>query len=82
MGLQDMYILFLNHSLNISRGLDMTDKTWGGAREGAGRKPVEDKRVQMIITIAAETRDKLKAISKARKMKVGRIIDEMVKGEW
>ena len=44
----------------------MTDKTWGGAREGAGRKPVEDKRVQMIITIAAETRDKLKAISKAR----------------
>ena len=36
----------------------------------------------MIITIDRDTRDKLKAISKARKMRVGRIVDEMVKGEW
>ena len=56
----------------------------GGARPGAGRKPAdqEDKRVQMIITIDRDTRDKLKAISKARKMRVGRLVDEMVKGEW
>lgn len=62
----------------------MTDKTRGGARPGAGRKPAdpEDKRVQMVITIDQDTRDKLKAISKARKMKIGRLIDEMVKGEW
>lgn len=61
-----------------------TEKTWGGARPGAGRKPAdpEDKRVQMVVTIDPDTKDKLKAISKARKKKVGRIIDEMVKGEW
>ena len=60
------------------------EKQWGGARPGSGRKPAdpEGKRVQMVITIDRETRDKLKAISQARKMKVGRIIDEMVKGEW
>lgn len=59
----------------------MTDKTWGGARPGAGRKAVSEKRVQMVITIDRETRDTLKAISKERKMRVGRIVDEMVKGE-
>lgn len=61
----------------------MTDKTWGGARPGAGRKPAgDDKRVQMVITIDRDTREKLNAISKARQMNPGRIIDEMVKGEW
>ena len=56
----------------------------GGARPGAGRKSVdpEEKRVQMVVTIDRETRDKLNAISRARRMKPGRIIDEMVKGEW
>ena len=62
----------------------MTEKTWGGARSGAGRKPAdpEGKRVQMVITIDRDTRDKLKAISRARKIRIGRLIDEMVKGEW
>lgn len=62
----------------------MTEKTWGGARSGAGRKAVdpEDKRVQIVITIDRDTREKLKAISKARKIRIGRLIDEMVKGEW
>jgi hypothetical protein len=62
----------------------MGNKTWGGARAGAGRKPAtpEDKRVQMVITIDRDTREKLKAISKARKIRTGRLIDEMVKGEW
>ena len=56
----------------------------GGARQGAGRKAInpDEKRVQMIITVDRDTRDKLLAISKARRMKPGRIIDEMVKGEW
>lgn len=56
----------------------------GGARQGAGRKAInpDEKRVQMIITVDRDTRDKLLAISKARGMKPGRIIDEMVKGEW
>ena len=62
----------------------MTEKTWGGARPGSGRKPAdpEVKRVQMIITIDRDTRDKLKEISRMRNIKVGRLIDEMVKGEW
>lgn len=62
----------------------MTYNNWGGARSGAGRQPVdpEDKRVQMIITIDRDTREKLKAISRARKIRIGRLIDEMVKGEW
>ena len=62
----------------------MKDNTWGGARPGAGRKATdpEEKRVQMVITIDRETRDRLKAISRARKIRIGRLIDEMVKGEW
>ena len=62
----------------------MTEKKWGGARSGAGRKAIdpEDKRVQIVITIDQDTRDKLKAISMARKIRIGRLIDEMVKGEW
>ena len=62
----------------------MNKKTWGGARSGAGRKAVdpEDKRVQMVITIDRDTKDKLKAISRARNIIIGRLIDEIVKGEW
>ena len=62
----------------------MTDYTWGGARPGAGRKSVdpEDKRVTMVISVDRDTKDKLKAICKARKISIGRLIDEMVKEEW
>ena len=62
----------------------MTENNWGGARPGAGRKPAdqEDKRVQMVITISPETRDRLKSICSARHIRIGRLIDEMVKGEW
>ena len=62
----------------------MNENNWGGARSGAGRKAVdpEDKRVQIVITIDRDTRDKIKAISRARNIRIGRLIDEMVKGEW
>ena len=66
-------------------GIDVDKiETRGGSRPGSGRKPVdpEDKRVQMVITIDRDTRDKLKAISRARNIRIGRLIDEMVKGEW
>ena len=60
------------------------DNGWGGSRQGSGRKPAnqDGKRVQMVITITGETRDALKSISRARKIKIGRLIDEMVRGEW
>ena len=67
--------------MEISQGgLTMTDKTWGGARPGSGRKPADpkDKRVQMVITIDRETRDKLKARAKEQHLRVGRLIDEWV----
>ena len=52
----------------------------GGARPGAGRRPAdpEDKRVQMVITIDRETRDKLKAMAKEMHIRVGRLIDSLV----
>lgn len=58
----------------------MTEKTWGGARPGSGRKPADpkDKRVQMVITIDRETRDKLKATAKEMHIRVGRLIDSLV----
>lgn len=62
----------------------MKQENRGGARPGAGRKAKDpdDKRVQMVISVDKDTRDKLKAISKARGIKPGKIVDEMVKGEW
>ena len=61
----------------------MNENNWGGSRSGAGRKPAdpEDKRVQLVITIDRDTIEKLRAISRARKIRIGRLIDEMVKGE-
>ena len=58
----------------------MTDKTRGGARPGSGRKPAdpESKRVQMVITIDRETRDKLKEKSKEQHVRVGRLIDNWI----
>lgn len=54
------------------------ENTWGGARPGSGRKPIpqEEKRVQMVVTIEKETRDKLRARAKAEHVRVGRLIDE------
>ena len=56
----------------------MTEKTRGGARPGSGRKPADpkDKRVQMVITIDRETRDRLKEKAKEKHVRVGRLIDE------
>ena len=55
----------------------IADKTWGGARPGAGRKATdpEDKRVQMVITIDRDTRERLKARAKEQRVCPGRLID-------
>ena len=55
----------------------MSEKTWGGARPGSGRKPAEpkDKRVQLVITVDRKTRDGLKERAKALHVRVGRLID-------
>jgi len=56
----------------------------GGARPGAGRKAKEpeEKRIQITISVHRDTRDKLNAISKAKGISTGRVVDEMVKDEW
>ena len=61
----------------------MTENTWGGARPGSGRKPLpkDEKRVQMVITIDRETRDKLKAMAKEQHLRVGRVIDNLFSQE-
>lgn len=53
----------------------------GGRREGAGRKRTRPdlKRVQMVVTISPQTRDKIKAISKDKGIRVGYLLDELVK---
>ena len=56
----------------------------GGARQGAGRKAKDpnEKRVELVLSVDKDTKEKLKLISKARGIKPGKIIDEMIKGEW
>ena len=56
----------------------------GGARPGAGRKSKEpeEKRMQITISVHRDTRDKLNAISRAKGISPGRVVDEMVKDEW
>lgn len=56
----------------------MNESGWGGAREGAGRKPCEDKRVQMVITISRETKEKMKALCQEKGVNAGRLVDILI----
>lgn len=56
----------------------MTKSSWGGPRPHSGRKPSPVKRVQMTIYLLPDVAEKLKAIAKARKTMVGRVIEDMV----
>ena len=56
----------------------MTKSSWGGHRPHSGRKPSPVKRKQMTIYLLPSVAEKLKAIAKARKTMVGRVIEEMV----
>ena len=60
-------------------GQPMTKSSWGGPRPHSGRKPSPVKRKQLTIYVLPEVADKLKAIAKARKTMVGRIIEELLK---
>ena len=58
----------------------MTDKNWGGARPGSGRKAdPEGKRVQMVVTVDRKTRDTLKRVAEDRGIRVGRLLDQVAK---
>ena len=50
----------------------------GGTRTGAGRKPKENKKVQMTVTVAEDTRATLKAEAQSRHTRPGIMIDDWV----
>lgn len=53
----------------------------GGARPGSGRKPTENKRVQMSVTVSSKTRDEIKSYCKQNKIRFGRVLDDLVTKE-
>ena len=58
----------------------MTEKTWGGARPGCGRKPAVQgkKRIQISISVSPETKRMIDEMRK-RKAKVGQVVDELIR---
>lgn len=58
----------------------MTEKTWGGARPGSGRKSVHPgiKRVQTTISVSQETRDRIRYLARENNIRIGRVIDKVV----
>lgn len=58
----------------------MTEKTWGGARPGSGRKPTsqEEKRVQISISVSPETKRMIDELRR-RKVNVGQVEDELIR---
>lgn len=52
----------------------------GGKRVGCGRKSIRpsEKRVQTTISVAPETRDKIRFLAKKKNIRIGRIIDQVV----
>ena len=55
-------------------------ETRGGSRPNSGRKCVnlKVKRVQTTISVAPETRDKIRFLAKEKNIRIGRIIDQVV----
>ena len=58
--------------------MDKEKRKHGGSRPGSGRKAVEKKRVQMMATVAVETRDTIKDYCTHKKTRLGRVLDTMV----
>lgn len=56
------------------------EKTWGGKREGAGRKsmPEGQKRVNMVVKIKPEIANELRQIAKENKVSVSSIVENIL----
>ena len=52
----------------------------GGKRVRCGRKSIRpsEKRVQTTISVAPETREKIRFLAKKKNIRIGRIIDQVV----
>lgn len=57
----------------------MKKENWGGARQGAGRKPVEDKAKARSIMATDEEWDSIKRKAKGSGMSISRFIVELSK---
>ena len=52
--------------------------TWGGKREGAGRKGFCENAVPVCWRVSAETRERIATQAKEQGVSIGAIIDELV----
>lgn len=61
-------------------GKSIENKTWGGKREGAGRKllPEGQKRVNMVVKIKPAIVATLKELSKEHKKSVSSIVEDIL----
>ena len=53
-------------------------KSWGGARIGAGRKKVADKREIVSIYVRPDIKARLKAMADAEGIKIGELVTRWV----
>ena len=60
--------------------MEKTDKTWGGRREGSGRKslPLEEKKINMTIKVKPAIADVLRQRAKEEKVSIGTIIENLL----
>ena len=60
--------------------MEQKEKTWGGKREGAGRKalPAGEKRVNMVVKIKPAIIDRLKEIANEHKKSVSSIVEDIL----
>lgn len=60
--------------------MEQEKKTWGGKREGAGKKamPKGQKRVNMVVTIKPAIVARLKEIAKEEQVSVSSIVEDIL----
>lgn len=61
----------MNESAKIS-------KSWGGARSGAGRKKVVEKREIVSLYVRPDIKERLKAMADAEGIKIGELVTRWV----
>lgn len=60
--------------------MEQNEKTWGGKREGAGRKsmPEGQKRVNLVVKIKPAIANELRQIAKENKVSVSSIVENII----
>lgn len=60
--------------------MEQEQKTWGGKREGAGRKTLPEgmKRVNLVVKIKPAIANELREIAKENKVSVSSIVENII----